>query len=144
MPSSIKEISLEAAAEISSKVPEFPNYSKEWFQNRIGKEEPFIIGAYINDKAAGYLVGFDKYHDGSFYVDMVGVIPEYRKKGVLTALMNYQYNWAKENGFNKIKIITRNNRREMIMFLAKEGYMFTEIIPKENVEENRICLARNL
>jgi len=50
---------------------------------------------------------------------MAGVNPNFRKKGILKKLMNYQDNWAKEKGYKKIKIKTRNARREMLSYLIK-------------------------
>ncbi len=51
--------------------------------------------------------------------------------------MEYQINWAKSKGYNTLKIKTRNNRREMLSFLVKNGFYFISIEPKENIEEKQ-------
>lgn len=131
----IKEISLEEAVEISSKIPEFPKYNKEWFQNRIGNEEPFIIAAYINNEAVGYLLGFDKYHDDSFYIDMGGVDPEHRTKGAFKKMFDYQLNWTENKNYKALRATTRNKRRNMRLFLDKNGFQLIDIRKERKGEQ---------
>ncbi len=47
---------------------------------------------------------------------MAGVDYKYRRKGALTKLMQYQIDWAKRQGYSKLKDKTRNARREMLSF----------------------------
>ena len=75
---------------------------------------------------------------------MAGVDNNYRRLGALTALMNYQMNWAKKKGYNKLKIRTRNNRREMLSFLVKNGFNFVSVEQRDNITENRINLEHDL
>jgi GNAT superfamily N-acetyltransferase len=103
-----------------------------------------IIVAYVDDQPAGYTVGYDKFEDGSFYCWMAGVNPKFRKLGLLKSLMDYEDKWAKEKGYNKIKIKTRNNRREMLSYLVKYGFFFTEVIQQHNIDDNRILLEKEL
>ncbi len=56
--------------------------------------------------------------------------------------MQYQIDWAKRQGYSKLKIKTRNARREMLSFLVKNGFNFTEVEKKENIIENRINLEK--
>ena len=58
--------------------------------------------------------------------------------------MNYVFSWAKDEGFSKITIKTRNNRREMINFLSKNDFNFMFVEQKEDVRENRIELEKDI
>ena len=78
------------------------------------------------------------------YCWMAGVIPQYRKSGVLTAMMEYLKNWSKEQGYKNLRIKTRNTRREMLSFLVKNNFNFYEIEAQENIRDNRICLEIHL
>lgn len=60
------------------------------------------------------------------------------------ALMNYQEEWAKKRGYTKIKIKTRNNRREMLHYLVKCGFCFYRVEEQENIGENRILLEKQI
>ena len=104
-----------------------------------------IIVAYYNDAPIGYIIGYDKFEDDeSFYCWMAGVDINYRRLGALKALMNYQIKWAKEKGYKKLKIKTRNNRREMLNFLVKNDFNFISVEEKENIRENRINLEKDI
>ena len=142
----IKETNIDEVLKVNKNVIEFSddvNLNKEYFENRYQNKEHVKIVAYLNDIPIGYIVGYDKFNDGeSFYVWMAGVDYKYRRKGALTKLMQYQFDWAKRQGYSKLKIKTRNARREMLSFLVKNGFNFTEVEKKENIIENRINLEK--
>lgn len=142
----IKETNIDEVLKVNKNVIEFSddvNLNKEYFENRYQNKEYVKIVAYLNDIPIGYIVGYDKFNDGeSFYVWMAGVDYKYRRKGALTKLMQYQIDWAKRQGYSKLKIKTRNARREMLSFLVKNGFNFTEVEKKENIIENRINLEK--
>ncbi|MCA9459614.1 MAG: GNAT family N-acetyltransferase [Nanoarchaeota archaeon] len=141
----IKEVPIEEAVKVNGTIVEFDKlYQKKYFEDRYKDREKLIIVAYIDNQAAGYIVGYDKFEDGSFYCWMAGVNPNFRKMGVLKLLMDYEDKWAKEKGYNKIKIKTRNNRREILAYLVKYGFLFTDVIQKSNIADNRILLEREL
>ncbi len=141
----IKEVSIEEAVKVNATIVEFGDpYQKEYFEDRYKDKEKLIIVAYVNGQPAGYLVGYDRLEDGSFYCWMAGVNPSFRKMGVLKALMDYEDKWAKEKGYNKIKIKTRNNRREMLAYLVKYGFFFTEVVQQPNLADNRVLLEKEL
>lgn len=144
----VKEVSLEEAIKVNKRVIEFTETdgSKEYFENRYKDSQKLIIVAYYQEKPIGYIIGYDKFKDNkeSFYCWMAGVDYEYRRIGALTELMKYQINWARENGYKKLKIKTRNSRREMLSFLVKTGFNFTSVEENENILENRINLELDL
>ena len=141
----IKEVSIEEVVTVNATIIEFDSpYQKDHFEERYKDREKLIIVAYIDDKPAGYIVGYDKFNDGSFYCWMAGVNPNFRSKGVLKTLMDYEDKWAKEKGYNKIRIKTRNNRREMLFYLVKYGFFFTGVTQHPNIKDNRILLEKEL
>jgi ribosomal protein S18 acetylase RimI-like enzyme len=143
----IKEVPIEDVLDVNSKIIEFTEptpIDKNYFEKRYTGKEKLILLAHVDNQPAGYLVGYDEYNDGSFYCWMAGVDPKFRKMGVLTSLMDYENTWAKEKGYNKIKIKTRNYRREMISFLVKHDFLFTKVEEQPSAEENRIYLEKSL
>ena len=141
----VREVPIEVAVQISGTVKEFdPPYSKANFEDRYKDREHLIIAGYVENQPAGYIIGYDRDQDGSFYCWMAGVNPRYRRKGVLTALMNYESDWAKSHGYTKLKITTRNNRREMLANLVSKGFLFTDVTPRPDPTDNRISLEKPL
>ena len=140
----IKETSIDEVVEVNKTIVEFDPYSREYFEDRYRGTVTLICIAYVDDQPAGYLVGYDRFADGSFYCWMVGVNPVFRKRGVLKALMNYQETWVQKRGYTKIKIKTRNKLREMLAYLVKYGFYFVEVIKYPSIEDNRILLEKNV
>lgn len=143
----IKEVSLDDIMVVHEAIPEFNvhfPYTIETFRERTAGKKMLRIIGYVGGKAAGYIVGYEKENDGSFYCWMAGVHPAHRRNGVLTALMEYQREWAKKNGYKVLKIKTRNNRREMLGFLVKQGFHFTDMEKYAKKEDHRILLEKEL
>jgi GNAT superfamily N-acetyltransferase len=140
----IKETSINEVVEINKTIREFDSYSKEYIERRYKGKDKLIIVAHVDEQPAGYLVGYDQFADGSFYCWMVGVNPDFRRKGILKALMNYQEKWARKRGYTKIKIKTANKLREMLAYLVKYGFYFTEVIQCPAVEDNKILLEKTI
>lgn len=142
----VKEVSIEEAVKVNRNVIEFDgkDTKAEDFERRYQDKDKLIIVAYYKNIPIGYIIGYDRDNDGSFYCWMAGVDNNYRRLGALTTLMNYQMNWAKNKGYNKLKIRTRNNRREMLSFLVKNGFNFVSVENKEDITENRINLEYDL
>lgn len=141
----IKETSFDEIVQVSSLIPEFDeDYITKSFKERWTWKETLILSAYADWPPVGYLVWYDRYQDSSFYCWMTGVAPRFRQQGILTALMNYQDQWAKDHGYIMVKIKTRNTRREMLAYLVKQGFNFIEVISQDSVEENRILLQKNI
>jgi len=140
----ITHIGIDEVVTVNKTVTEFDPYTKEYFDNRLKGKDSLIIGAHINDHVVGYLVGYNRFNDGSFYCWMVGVNPDFRGKGVLKALMDYQEKWARKREYSKIKIKTRNHLREMLTYLVRYGFYFTEVVEYPNIEDNRILLEKKL
>ena len=138
----IKETIIEEAIKVNETIVEFESYSKSYFEDRYKNRDKLIIVAYLDDQPAGYIVGYDRYKDGSFYCWMAGVDPEFRRKGILKFLMDYLDKWAKDKGYSKIRIKTRNNRRNMLAYLIKYGFYAIEVKQHSSIEENRILFEK--
>lgn len=141
----IKKDNMDDVVKVHNLVPEFgETCEKSYFEDRCKDTKNLIIVAYMLTEPVGYLVGYDRYKDWSFYCWMAWVIPEYRKNWILTNLMEYQSERAKENWYNKIRIKTRNNKRQMLSYLVKNCFNFVEVVKSEDINDNRILLEKNI
>ncbi len=140
----IKEGLIEDAVEISATITEFDRaYEKKYFEDRYKDKKKLILIAYIDNQAVGYMIFYNRYDEHSFCCWMTGVNPKYRRLGVLKELMDYGFDWAKKNGYKKIRIKTRNNRREMLSYLVKYGFLFINVVPYIETIDNRIELEKS-
>ncbi len=139
----IKEDPIEIAVAVNATITEFePRYNKEYFQERLEGKDSLVLVAYVENQPAGYMVSYKKYDDNSFYCWMAGVNPAFRRLGILHKLMQGLFDWAEKHDYKKITIKTRNNRREMLSYLVRAGFNFTEVQPRTPIEDNRILLEK--
>lgn len=140
----VKEATLPQAVEVHLAIPEFKERTPGQLEERLNSKKSLILVAYLNGLPAGYLIAYDKFGDGSLYCWMVGVIPAFRRQGVLGALMGHLERYAKSTGYTKLRIKTRNNRREMLAYLVKSRFYFTNVVQYPHIEDNRIELERRI
>lgn len=139
----IKEDSIEVAVLVNSTITEFDKpYDKSYFEERCKDKVCLILVAYVDNHPAGYMISYDRTNDGSFYCWMAGVEPPFRRLELLNKMMQYLYDWSKSHGYNRLTIKTRNNRREMLAYLIKSGFNFTEVQPQPLIKDNRILLEK--
>ncbi len=141
---SIKEVRIEEALKVHEKIPEFRICKKDFFEKRYSGKNKLVIVAYMNKKPAGYAVAYDKYKDGSLYCAMAAVVPEFRRKGIYTKMMEYRAKWARKNGYSKLSIRTRNKRREELAYLINNGFNFTSIKKGKDITESCIFLEKDI
>lgn len=141
----IKEVSLEEALKVFPRIKEWDRTEAgtiEYCNNRIGNSKHIILAAYVDNENVGYLIGYDK--NNSFYCWVVAVDENYRRIGILTQMMNIFENRAKQFGYNKVTLKTLNNKREMLSYLVKNKWNFTDIIKNEKVIHNEIIAEKTI
>lgn len=119
---------------------------KTFFEERIEGLESLITVAYLEGSPIGYMISYDKStkQEKIIYCWLAGVDYRKRRMGVLTSLMQYHQNWAKEKGYTKIQIKTRNDKRAMLHYLVKNGWNFTKVEEENPIEISSIYLEKNL
>ena len=141
----VKESTLSDAIAVHCQVTEFePDYIEKNIADRTKGQSPLILIAFFEQTPAGYMIAYDEYHDGSLYCWMVGVIPKYRRHRLFSSLMAFFTEYAKKKGFSKIRIKTRNARREMLGYLVKNGFNFLRIEPGPTDLDHRILCEKKL
>ncbi len=90
------------------------------------------------------MIGYEKEKNGSFYVWLAGVDYRYRRLGALTKMFDYFSVWVEEEGYICITIKTRNDKRNMLSYLIKNGWNFTKVEEKEDILKNEIYLIKEL
>lgn len=140
----VKEAPIWEAVKVNAAITEFGEpCPKAHFEERCKGRKRLVLVAYFAGQPIGYLVGYDRFSDGSFYCWMAGVNPKFRRRGALKAMMDYQEKWAKRNGYDGIKIKTRNSRREMLSYLVGYGFDFLEVIAHPD-GDNRILFEKRI
>lgn len=141
----IKEVSLEEALKVHPKIEEWDRPEAgtvPYCTQKMGNARNLILGAYRNDEIMGYLIAYEK--NNSFYCWLTAVDKRYRKKGILTEMMNLFEKRAKELGYNKVTLKTVNNKREMLCYLIKNHWNISDVIKKDKITLNEILVEKDI
>lgn len=141
------KIEIGSAADIvalSKQIPEFEQVTTlERLQSRLDGAVGLILVAKFEGALVGYKVGYQLTED-TFYSWLGGVIPEYRKHGVATLLLNYQEKWARNSGYKEIKVKSMNRFPGMLKLLISNGYEIVGVDKGVCGSEGKIVFLKRL
>lgn len=141
----IRDESWDEIARLHARIPEFGNDpGADHYRARCAGHDHMALAAYTGGAAAGYVVAYDRYADGSLYCWMAGVLPQGRRAGALSALMAALEGRARAAGYDSIRIKTRNDKTAMLRWLVGNGYMFTAIDERTPLSDTRLLLRKTL
>ncbi len=126
-------------------LPEFHQLRpKEYYEEKLQDQESLILIATSNETPVACKVGYDRFHDGSFYSWLGGVLPAYRKSGIARDLAHKQQEWARNNKYQSIRLKTMNKHKAMLIFALGDGFEIFNIKVKDELENYRIELIKYL
>lgn len=89
------------------------------------KKNLLIFVAIDSDCVVGFKMGYE-FNDHTFYSWLGGVHSDYRGKGIASELMHRQHEKVKSLGYPKVRTISRNKRRAMLLLNIKFGFDVVE------------------
>jgi predicted GNAT superfamily acetyltransferase len=100
----------------------FEDADLEFFKQRIIEHPQIcIVLAYCNDTLIGFKIGYP-YSKDTFYSWIGGVITQFRRQGVATNLAINQEEYAKTNGFTKLRTKSMNQYKQMMVLNLKNEF----------------------
>lgn len=89
------------------------------------KKNLLIFVAIDSNRVVGFKMGYE-FNDHTFYSWLGGVHSDYRGKGIASELMHRQHEKVKSLGYPKVRTISRNKRRAMLLLNIKFGFDVVE------------------
>lgn len=125
------------------KLPEFSaQLSMEKLKGKLTSK--YLCLAYFDqDKIVGFKLGYEL-DRVQFYSWIGGVDPDHRNKGIAKKLLDFQENWAKENGYNSILVKSTNRFIPMVKMLLSNGYLISDISKENLLQDNKIHFIKVL
>ena len=108
-------------------------YSLEKYKRRLENKETIIFIAKENNDIVADSISFED--DDSFYIWIFGVSEKYRRKGIVSALLEKNEQFAKENNYESVSVKVYNVSKEMQYLLRRRGYEVIKVEEKNLIFE---------
>lgn len=140
----IREASVAEAAEVLARIDEFARPADEAaLQARLRGRQPLILVAEKDNRLVGVKIGY-RLSEACFYSWLGGVAPEGRRAGVAQALLDAQEAWVAKQGFEELRVKSRNRFPAMLQLLIKNGYRIEHMEKKDGLEDYRLHFVKTL
>lgn len=98
-----------------------PTRTLQSFERRFrGRYNVLRLVARLRNEAVGFFLGFEL-KPQVFFAWFYGVLPEYRRLGIASQLMDAVHDWARQNEYESLRFECHNQHRAMLhLAIAKE------------------------
>ncbi len=140
----IRQASLAEAVEVLARISEFALPADEnALQARLKGKASLILVAELGGQLVGVKIGY-RLSETCFYSWLGGVAPEGRCGGVAQALLEAQETWVVEQGFEELRVKSRNRFPAMLRLLLRNGYLIEHMEKKDGIEDYRLHFVKSL
>lgn len=117
-----------------------PARDRHYFERRLqGRLNPLLLLAQLDRKPVGFAVGYEN-KPRTFYSWLIGVLPEYRRAGIASQLMEAMAAWAKDQGYHIIRFEAFNTQRPMLHLAISQNYDIVGLRFDADTGQNLIIL----
>jgi GNAT superfamily N-acetyltransferase len=121
-----------------------PARDAESFRRRyLGRHNVLQMVARLHDRPVGFTLGFELKPD-VFFSWFYGVLPESRRQGVASQLMEAVHGWARLNEYESIRFECHNQHRPMLHLGIAVGYDIVGIRWDPDRNENLVLFQKTL
>lgn len=121
-----------------------PPETAEFFARRFqGRHNVTTMLAMLEERHVGFIIGFELM-PSTFFCWICGVLPDLRRVGISTQLIQAQQAFAIENKYSIIRFECNNQHRPMLHVAITEGYDLVGIRWDTNCSNNVVIFEKDL
>lgn len=140
----VREGSLEEVVSVVEQITEFAKKeSVASLSERLAGKTSLILVAEEAGVLLGFKIGYEL-DENTFYSWFGGVSLLARNKGVAQAQLNVQEQWVKQQGYQQLKVKSRNQFPAMLRLLLRNGYLIEKLEEKEDINAHRIHFLKQI
>ncbi|MEZ8493366.1 GNAT family N-acetyltransferase [Vibrio splendidus] len=144
MPIIVREGSLEEVVSVVEQITEFAKKeSVASLSERLAGKTSLLLVAEEAGVLLGFKIGYEL-DENTFYSWFGGVLPIARNKGVAQAQLDIQEQWVKQQGYQQLKVKSRNLFPAMLRLLLRNGYLIEKLEEKEDINAHRIHFLKQI
>lgn len=140
----IREGSLSEVVAVVTEIDEFiVKENEQSLAQRLEGKRHLILVAEQQGQILGFKIGYELDSD-TFYSWFGGVSPKARNLGLAQKLLDVQESWVIEQGYQQLKVKSRNQFPAMLRLLLRNNYLIENFEPYEPLSESRIHFVKQL
>ena len=121
-----------------------PPHDAAFFERRFSsRHNPLMLIAQLDKRPVGFAVGFE-IKPSTFYCWLIGVLPDFRRGGVASQLMEAMSAWARDNDYQIIRFECYNHHRPMLQLAITQNYDIVGIRHDADASANLIVLEQTV
>jgi GNAT superfamily N-acetyltransferase len=99
-----------------------PSRDEESIRRRfLGRYNVLQLIARIDDRPVGFFLGFEL-KPTVYFAWFYGVLPDFRRQGIASQLMDAVHSWAKQNEYESVRFECHNQHRPMLHLAIAQEY----------------------
>ncbi|MBX7075537.1 MAG: GNAT family N-acetyltransferase [Pirellulales bacterium] len=115
-----------------------------FFRRRFqGRYNVLMLLAHLDESPVGFFVGFEL-KPTVFFAWLYGVLPDQRRQGIASQLMEAVHGWAVEHGYDSIRFECHNQHRPMLHLAIQQLYDIVGIRWDPDRSENLVLFEKSL
>ena len=119
-----------------------PVKDAESFRRRFrGRYNILRMIARIQDRPVGFFLGFEL-KPATFFAWFYGVLPDFRRQGIASQLMDAVHEWAKDHEYESIRLECHNSARAMLHLAIDMNYIIAGIRWEPERADNLVILEK--
>lgn len=121
-----------------------PTREIEFFRRRyLGRYNELLLIASLDERPVGFFLGFEL-KPSVYFSWLFGVLPEFRRVGVASQLMDAVHHWVAEHGYASIRLECQNQHRPIMHMAIAQGYDITGIRWDPDRGHNLVIFEKSL
>ena len=121
-----------------------PSRDVESFRRRFrGRYNVLMLLARIQEMPVGFFLGFELKPTG-FFAWFYGVLPDCRRQGIASQLMDAVHSWARQHEYESIRFECHNQHRPMLHLAIALGYDIVGIRWDPDRGDNLVLFEKGL
>ena len=98
-----------------------PPVDAKFFERRLRNRDSLVMVAELEKQPVGFSCGYEL-RPSTFYGWLYGVLPDARRLGITSQLLDAEYAWVGDHGYEMIRFECYNQHRPMLQLAIKRGY----------------------
>lgn len=140
----IREGSLSEVVAVVTEIDEFiVKENEQSLAQRLEGKRHLILVTEQQGQILGFKIGYELDSD-TFYSWFGGVSPKARNLGLAQKLLDVQESWVIKQGYQQLKVKSRNQFPAMLRLLLRNNYLIENFEPYEPLLESRIHFVKQL